>query len=142
MDTKEFDVAPNKFYKKIWFWLILLGALGFLVIVLIYLYADIISTTTAYVVAGLFFGVILVGVIISLFMKKDVEPTLKTFDGRDTKLTADQISSMNAAQLEETLALVSGIPVSAIRAVEDRKMSVDACLQFMPNSIPITPTKK
>lgn len=133
MSMGKVDLSPNKFYKKIWFWLIILGIIGFFAIVLIYLYTDLLSTTTAYIIGGLFFGIVVLGAIISLFSKKVFEPTLKTFSGVDTKITADQILNMNTGQLEETLATVSGLPLEAIQAVEAGKMSPNSVLQFMQN---------
>lgn len=138
MDNEQvLEVGPNKFYKKIWFWLIVVGTIGFFITVVLFLYTNVLNnTTTAYIVGGLFFAVIAVGVIMSYFSKTIKEPTLKTFEGRDTGITSEKILNMNTAELEDTLSIVSGMPVEAIRAVCDKKMSVKSSLQFLPNQPP------
>lgn len=108
------DLFPNRFYKKIWFYLFLLGFLISLLAVLVYLYMDKLEPQNVYVLAGAGIAIILLGAIISFFSFREPEATLKTFRGEDTEITRGDLTKMSEQQLRETYSKVTGVPIQQL----------------------------
>jgi len=106
------DLFPNKFYKKIWFYLFIFGFALSLIAVLAYLYMDdVLNTTNVYVLAGAGFGVVIFAAIVSFFSFKTPDPTLKSFSGEDLGITRGDLTLMKEPELRRTFSRVTGVPV-------------------------------
>lgn len=108
-------MKENKFYKQAWFYILLVGILVSAVAVLGSLYTDAFNTNTAFafLAGGIFLTVL--GGVFSFFSFQPIEPTLKTFSGRDLGIKMEDIGELNERELDVVFSLVTGTPLTEIQ---------------------------